>query len=244
MLKNIRHKPNGTAKASKLKLKKQSVTSDDSDYSGVDLISDSEEDEPDVEDAEEQAIIESEMEGDVVQPQQYGTDEIVHGTWNGFEVEDLNDPGAAYFEEQVATGDIPDVFLDATGWIEEAELESEDEEESLPETARRVRFDLSDSDSSPSDAEDNDHDSIFPDIFMDQGSLDPGFRRTIENDHNKDNDDPLSDDGSYWDFNGDEAELPDDVVDAAIANEEVTSSEESSGYESMFIRAIHLVKVS
>ena len=224
MSKNLRYKPNGDMKTKKKpKRSKPSVTSDDSDYDAVDLVTDSEEDEPDVEVAEEQAIIASEEEDDFELPQ---PDADGHEPWNGFEFDESPD---AYFEEQIAPADVPDVFTGATGWI--AEACSEDE--SPPETARRVRFDLSDSDSAPSDAEDNDNDSIFPDIFLDQGSLDPGFRRTIENDHNKDNDDPASDDGSYWDFDGEnEVEVVDEDHDLAADSESDSSNESSSGYES------------
>lgn len=226
MSKNISHKPIGTMKDKKrVKRSKPSVTSDDSDYDAVDLVTDSEEDEPDVEVAEEQAIIESEEEDDFDVPQ---PDAFEHETWNGF---DLDESPGAYFDEQIAPADSPDVFTGASGWIAGAETE----DESQPEAARRVRFDLSDSDSAPSDTEDNDNDNIFPDIFLDQGSLDPGFRRTIENDHNKDNDDPASDDGSYWDFDGEnEVEIVDEDHDLAADSESGSSSESSSGYESRF----------
>lgn len=200
---------------------RNSITSDDSDYSGVDLISDSEEDEPDVEVAEEQAIIESEEEDedDDATPQPEGDDD--KSSWGGFDMFDDN-PGI-FFDEQMVRPTVPDIFTGATGWI--AEAASDDE--SQPETARRVRFDLSDSDTGVSDAEDN----IFPDIFLDQGSLDPGFRRTIENDRDNDNDDPPSDDGSYWDFRGDEAETVEEDLDADC-DDKSESSYGSSGYES------------
>lgn len=221
MSRNVRQKPVGSKTGKKsVKRSKNSIASDDSDYSGVDLISDSEEDEPDVEVAEEQAIIESEEEEDYASPQPVQDDD--QDSWANFDVFEDN-PGV-YFEEQIAQivrPTVPDIFTGATGWI--ADAGSDDE--SQPETARRVRFDLSsDSDTAPSDVEDN----IFPDIFLEQGSLDPGFRRTIENDHDKDNDDPPSDDGSYWDFRGDDAEVEDE--DPNMDNQSETSCE-SSGYE-------------
>jgi hypothetical protein len=195
------------------------LTSDDDDYSGVDLISDTEEDEPDVEVAEEQAIIESEEDEDShasPQPEQEDDDA---SDWGGFELED--DPGL-FFDEQMARTNAPDMYSSATGWI--AGQNSGDE--SPTETARRVRFDLSDSDTAVSDIEDN----IFPDIFLDQNSLDPGFRRSIENDRDNDNDDPPSEDGSYWDFRGDEQETPANTdMDEGNQSE---SSYGSSGYES------------
>jgi len=218
----VRQKPNASSVGKKTtKRSRNSITSDDSDYSGVDLISDSEEDEPDVEVAEEQAIIESEEEEEdddaALQPE--GDDD--KSSWGGFDMFDDN-PGI-FFDEQIVRPTVPDIFTGATGWI--AEAGSDDE--SQPETARRVRFDLSDSDTAVSDAEDN----IFPDIFLDQGSLDPGFRRTIENDRDKDNDDPPSDDGSYWDFRGDEAETVEEELDVDCGDQSESSCG-SSGYES------------
>lgn len=224
MSKSIRHKPNGAPSGRKnLKRKKPSITSDDSDYSGVDLISDSEEDEPDVEVAEEQAIIESEEEDDFADPQS-AMEELEN--WNGFDALDDDEPDNTFFAEQLPQSDGPDVFTGAADWVADAE---ETENESQPEAPRRVRFDLADSDSELSDTEENDNDNIFPDIFLDQGSLDPSFRRTIENDHDKDNDDPPSDDGSYWDFNGEDGDMLDEGEDVAINQSD--SSCESSGYE-------------
>ena len=52
----------------------------------------------------------------------------------------------------------------------------------------------SDSDST---ATEDDHADIFPDIFVDQHSLDPSFRREIEDDA-----EDSSGSGSYWDYRG------------------------------------------
>lgn len=62
---------------------------------------------------------------------------------------------------------------------------------------RRVRFTGvpdSDSDSTASDTSEN-HSDFFPDIFVDQNSLDPGFKRQLEVE-----DDDSSTSGSYWDL--------------------------------------------
>lgn len=123
---------------------------------------------------------------------------------------------------------------------------------------RQVRFagvPDSDSDSTTSDA--SVHDSqFFPDIFVEQGSLDPGFRREIEHD----SDSSVS--SSFWDYSSGyghdqeplltfsdadllAAELPDpnaDVFPQALADEDDKKEEgvdeeengELDGYESEF----------
>lgn len=213
MSRNLRHKQSPPVQAQKsIKQPLSSDNSSDDDYAGVDLISASEEDEPDVEVAEELAIIESE-EGDdndaVLQP--YNDDD--QSSWVGFDLDDEPTFGGSdpLFHDHITRTSTPNLYTEATAW--EAS------------SARRVRFDLSDSDSS--DTETN----IFPDIFLDQNSLDPHFRQTIENDYNNDNDDPPSDEGSYWDFRGDEAEV---AADAEVdEDEDSNESTGSSGYESV-----------
>lgn len=215
MSRNLKHRRDATyapKKGSKNSSNTDDEVSFDSDYSAVDLISDSDEDEPEVEEAEEQAIIESEEDEDTATtPQPFDDDQ---SSWAGLSMEDnaqLTDNNLLDSHSQSQ-----DVFLDASTW--EAAQGSDDDPE------RRVRFDLSSSDESDAD------DSFFPDIFLDQNSLDPSFRRTIENDRDKDNDDPFSDDGSYWDFNGEEDEVPAAVVESESEDSESTVG--SSGYES------------
>jgi len=213
MSRNLRHKQSPPVLAPKL-IKKPlaSDNSSDDDYAGVDLISDNEEDEPDVEVAEEQAIIESEEDDDddaVLQPD-IDDDQ---SSWAGFDLDDEPTFRGAdrLFDEHISCTSTPNMYAETTAW----------EATSI----RRVRFDLSDSDSSDTEV------NIFPDIFLDQNSLDPQFRQTIENDHNNDNDDPPSDGGSYWDFRGDEV----DVTENPDAEEDENSdgSTGSSGYESV-----------
>lgn len=224
MSRNFREKPLTSVGKKSVKRSRNSFVSDDDDYSGVDLISDSEGDEPDVEVAEEQAIIESEEEDDdYASPQLQADDD--KSSWGGLDMFDDNPD--LFFGEQIVRPAIPDIFTVPTGWMTEAGSD----DESQPETARRVRFDLSDTDTAVSEIEDN----IFPDIFLEQGSLDPGFRRTIENDQNKDNDDPPSDDGSYWDFRGDDVEIVEEDHDCD-EDKQSESSCGSSGYESRWFR--------
>ncbi|KAL1899519.1 hypothetical protein Sste5346_002918 [Sporothrix stenoceras] len=120
---------------------------------------------------------------------------------------------------------------------------------------RQVRFaGVPDSDSDSSASEASIHDSqFFPDIFVEQGSLDPGFRREIEND----SDSSVS--SSFWDYSSGyghdqeplltfsdadllAAELPDpnaDVFPQALADEDDKKGErddeedddELDGYE-------------
>ncbi|KAI9730042.1 MAG: hypothetical protein M1818_008311 [Claussenomyces sp. TS43310] len=217
MSRNVKHARDATyvpKRPSKNSSKDRDEASYDSDYSGVDLISDSDEEEPDVEEAEEQAIIDSEEDEDIAETPQPADDD--QSSWGGFDL-DVNTRAidGPFFDAQLPSDD---VFVDASAW--EAARVSEDED-----MGRRVRFDLSSTDSSDID------ETIFPDIFLEQNSLDPGFRRTIENDHNNDNDDPFSDEGSYWDFQGDEGE---EGLAAEVASEESEDGDDSigsSGYE-------------
>lgn len=202
--------------------------SSDDDYGGVDLISDSEEDEPDVEGAEEQAIIESEEEQDgddedddlQTTPRPAIEDDEV--SWEGFE----STPGAnneTFFDEHMDR-------MNAAGHTMEAAIAdmSSSDDDHPTENLRRVRFDVSDSDNLDTDSDD----PLFPDIFLDQNSLDPSFRRIIENDDEQDP--PLSDDG-FWDSNGSDAgkavTTPDGNDDS---DSDCSGSTGSSGYESMY----------
>lgn len=64
-------------------------------------------------------------------------------------------------------------------------------------TERRVRFaNVPDSDSDSTDTDD-DHADMFPDIFVDQATLDPAIRREIDRDPEE-----SSSSGSFWDFQG------------------------------------------
>jgi hypothetical protein len=213
MSRNLRHKQSKTVAVNKaMKMPRISDESSDDDYGGVDLISDSEDDEPDVEVAEEQAIIASEEESNDFVPQPERDDD--QSSWAGFDVDDepQSVQDGLFFQEQIDRTAYPDLYTEATAWD--------------GNIRRRVRFDLSDSDSNTSDDDDN----IFPDIFVDQNSLDPSFRRAIENDN--DNYDPPSDDGSYWDFGSG------DVPEAGLAEHDDDQSDGSigsSGYESGFL---------
>lgn len=68
-----------------------------------------------------------------------------------------------------------------------------------PPVKRQVRFaGIPDSDSDSTTSETEHDNDFYPDIFVDQTSLDPAFRREIERDMEDDN----SSNDSYWDFRG------------------------------------------
>ncbi|KUJ07664.1 uncharacterized protein LY89DRAFT_601204 [Mollisia scopiformis] len=188
--------------------------SSDDDYGGVDQISDSEEDEPDVEVVEEQAIIESEDDQSTPRPFQDEDEQ----QWEGFEFhgqEEIMGQDTAFFEEQLlalANASNSDLFHNA----------SEDEAIST----RRVRFNLSDDDT----GEDED-DGFFPDIFLPKDELDASFRREVDRDKGEE----MMSDGS-WEFH--DHELAEEEIAKAIEeneDEEDTDSddvdEDSSGYD-------------
>jgi hypothetical protein len=188
MSRNLRHKSN-TATAQK-SVRRNSTNIDDSSgddaYEGVDLISDSEEDEPDVEEVEEQAIIESENDYDEDSTPRPTIDD--GQSWEGFE-----------FEHAVETT------------TERGAASSNGE--------RRVHFDLSGDDSDSTASFDN-----FPD-FIDKASLDPVFRRQIDQD---DGDDSLSD--TYWELENEDGGVP--IGEISLETEDDSDSSSGSGYES------------
>lgn len=128
----------------------------------------------------------------------------------------------------------PDNLLDYStvfGGGEETPLARKVSQESV-ETQRRVRFqdelDISEGDSSDSEADDD----LYPDLFVPQDQVDPSFLRDIEaaaDDHDLYKDDD-SDAASCWDFEADEA--------AMLFDEDSSDSDGSagsSGYESMWM---------
>jgi len=214
-----------SAKKRSRKNSRATDTSDD-DYGGVDLISDSEEDEPDVEEVEEQAIIDSaeeadddeddndedEDDDDDLQNTPRPSQDDDHSSWNGFEPESEEDLGIQhnpFFDEQYAR---THPSVDA--------LFTQDDDAASP--TRRVRFDLADSDSADSE---DDIDALFPDIFLPQDRLDPTFRRLIEKDEGQES----SSDDSYWDINNSDDNSPSKVHNTQNSSESEES--DSSGYD-------------
>ncbi|RDW70374.1 hypothetical protein BP5796_08771 [Coleophoma crateriformis] len=221
MSRNLRHKQPATPGRKTVRRSSRTTDTSDDDYAGVDLISDSEEEEPDVEVAEEQAIIDSEEDDDAPTPRP----SVDEQSWEGFDTtsqDDVLGGDGAFFDDHMARMNKPDIDTQITAWNA---TNGQTDDEDTPE-ARRVRFDLG-SDSSDS-LSDND-DSIFPDIFLDQNSLDPAFRKIIENGDEADDDPASSNDGSYWDFRGSDAEDAPDGSDNE--DNKSQSSVSSSGYE-------------
>jgi hypothetical protein len=212
MSRNLRIKYSGARK--KVSSRRSSRTTDhssDDDYAGVDLISDSEEDEPDVEVAEEQAIIDSaEEDDDDLHSTPRPSQDDDQSSWNGFDVESEDDLGEhnPFFNEQFGRTH-PSV---------NALFEVNDN----TSPTRRVRFDLSDDNTADSE---DDLEGLFPDIFLPQDRLDPGFRRLLERDDDQDS----SGNESYWDINNSDENSP-SKQDGADSDSD-SDSAGSSGYD-------------
>jgi len=196
------------------------TTSDDDDYAGVDAISDSEDgEEPDVEEVEEQAIIESE--DDVQTPRPSIDDD--QSSWDGFDTqEEILGENTQFFDDHIARGHAPDHDTEATVW---AHALSEDD----IGATRRVRFDIPNYDGADEDSgSDDDEGEIWPDLFVPQSSLDANFRRAIESNVDEVFGGSSDGEGSYWDFHGDEQNHQVKVGDEESSGD---SSAGSSGYE-------------
>jgi hypothetical protein len=213
MSRNVRnHTKAIPAKVSARRASTQTNNSSDDDYAGVDLISDTEEDEPDVEVAEEQAIIESADDNDDLNTPRPSMED----TWEGFSPESVEGENS-FFQENIARGRSPN--------MEAARLTSFEEV-----LEKHVRF------ASTPTLSDHDEDinGFWPDanLFMDQSSLAPQFRQAIEND---DDEVYASEDGGYWDFQATEASpaaFGENLDEEDEDDDDDESSTEGSGYES------------
>lgn len=177
--------------------------SDDGGYSAVEDITDSDEDEEDVDAVEEEhirtnalrnVILRSSPRPEPVEEDEEGDDENEDDDGDDDDEDDDDDA-----EDSTSWDGIPS----DTEEVHPVGHGLEDPFVPGPEDSvveRRVRFDVpesSDGDSTETD-DDIDH-GFFPDIFVDQNSLDPNFRREIE--YDPDDDDNSSNSG-FWDFNG------------------------------------------
>ncbi|CAK7266528.1 hypothetical protein SEPCBS57363_002134 [Sporothrix epigloea] len=192
--------------------------SSDGGYSALDDVSDSEDDDDDdVVAAEEEHIIQGATKARhapsprlAVQNEEEDADEEedINGDSsdeeNEEELEEVNDADFSEFaladtanQTNEKNGD--DTVLgttrfadDGASWNGISESDANMNGASAPK--RQVRFaDLPDSDSDSTSSDVSVH-QFFPDIFVEQGSLDPGFRREIEND----SDSSVS--SSFWDY--------------------------------------------
>lgn len=178
--------------------------SDDSGYSGVEDVTDSEDDDEDVFAAEEEHIINASRKRALDPPRPLIADE-----------DDDADEESEADEEDEAEPEEGDPADDSASW----DGFSSDHDELLPAhpvtrdlldqvsitPGRHVRFvgvPDSDTDSTTSEtSEVSEINGFFPDIFVEQSALDPMFRREIEDD------DETSSQGSFWDFHNGSQEI-------------------------------------
>lgn len=218
--------------------------SDEDDYNGVDLISNSEGEEPEVEQLEEKMIIDSEEENEATVQSpilSMGPPSISSGGWDGFDLDDgvfLSD--VPFFDEQISRYD-PNLIDEIAIYNAAASFEGPDSQDIeidldavTSATTRRVRFEeevRQYSDSASTTGSDDEDEDGFPDLFMHQDSLDPSFRLMIENDNDEDDGNSLTDgEGSYWDLRDrEDFELEKHGLDG---NDGSSSCGSSSGYES------------
>ncbi|KAI9737162.1 MAG: hypothetical protein M1834_000755 [Cirrosporium novae-zelandiae] len=210
---------------------------DDDDYNAVEEIDDFEDD-PEVENVEERMIIaeaEKEDRPAMASLRAASPSPSVSSTvsWGGLELNDAIFHPHPFFDDEVDflfdNGHFPELLGGSDVGAQSGTL---DDELDLPLSERHVHFEdvvrrYSDSSSSSSSNEDN----WFPDLFLQQDSLDPEFRRTIENDANMDDGHLSSDEGSIWDIEGDE-ELALEHQALDDASDSGSSCGNSSGYES------------
>lgn len=180
--------------------------SDEDGYSAV-------EDVPDSDDDEDEHVFAAEMEHILSHQQQRtahssprpahdsddsdDSDEAVdHGATDDGSEDDMAD------EESVMEDDLEDGSSESgdnvLSSVESVALGMATEERTDQPPARHVRFTGVPDTDSEFETED-DHDDVFPDIFVPQSTLDPSFRREIEYDDN-DADSYSSD--TYWDYSG------------------------------------------
>lgn len=203
MSRNMRHRstPPPAQKQPQSSPQQSQGSDSDDDYGGVDDISGSEDDEPNVEVAEERAIISSEGEEDPVVPRSYEE----YGQWEGFAFEDDSAALDNQFFEQA---------IQKTSSVEE----SLDED---PTSEKHVHWEDSESETMG----DSDIDGFWPDIFLDKNEIDPHLLRQIEKDEHNGH---FSDDGfHYGEVETDEEE--EDHEDAAEESSDADS--DSSGYD-------------
>ncbi|KAL1874939.1 hypothetical protein VTK73DRAFT_10365 [Phialemonium thermophilum] len=237
MSRNVRKKPvrAATAKLTKRRTSDSSISlnlSDDEGYSAVEEISDSDDDDEEhVNAAEEEHIISNELRrasSNPSRPLKKNPDDETEGDEDD-EDEDDDDEDEDQDEEDETTNEdddgveeteenAVDHFATWEGIVSETD---EGVTEHLPShfilgqhVERHVRFTGvpdSDSDSTTTDTT-RDIDSFFPDIFVEQNSLDPAFRREIE----YDDPDESSNSGSFWDFASSQEPFGADSDDDAV----------------------------
>ncbi|KAL7801150.1 hypothetical protein V8C43DRAFT_273403 [Trichoderma afarasin] len=227
MSRNIRQKyPATAAKAQKRRRGSDTSSSldlsDESGYSAVEDISDSEDNDEEDVTAVEEAIIVTEarprssnaprpQSDDEEEEEEDGDDDDA-----GEEAEDEDDDADVLPDDgdddnaswagilsDVDDGNASDFYHDPNAFASDPVIE------------RHVRFDVPDSDSDSTETED-DHADLFPDIFVSQNSLDPSFRKELEHDP-----DESSGSNSFWDYHGQYEEEEEEEEDSESDAEEV-----------------------
>lgn len=204
MSRNVRQRAPSTPKTQRRRRISDSSSSsldlsDDGGYSGVDDVSDSEDnDEEDVEAAEAEHIIDRALHNkhSVLPPRP-----VPESDEDGDDEEDVYDDEEE--EEEAEADDDDDGADDNSSWngiLSDVEDDPALNHDFLPKeppvVERHVRFaGVPDSDTDSTTSDVSDHGDFFPDIFVEQTSLDPAFRREIEDDR-----DDSSNSGSFWDF--------------------------------------------
>ncbi|KPM42179.1 hypothetical protein AK830_g4394 [Neonectria ditissima] len=224
MSRNVRRKnPTTPVKATKRRRRVSDTSSssfdlsDEGGYSAVEEISDSsDDDEEDVAAAEEQNILgetniatptaprprlildEDPESSDADADDDDDDDDDDEEDDANADADDDDNGSWAGIMSDVDEGGISDFFQDANVFGSDTPIE------------RHVHFDVPSSDSDSTDSED-DHADLFPDIFVSQNSLDPSFRREIENDP-----DESSGSGSFWDYSYGNADQPDSDAEEVV----------------------------
>jgi|SRR6187402_1770544 len=217
MSRNVRHKssPPPAQKTPQKSSQQTQDSSSDDDYGGVEDISGGEEDEPNVEVAEERAIISSE-DDDLHEIPRPNVDDGQE--WEGFpfEPEPVLGGEVPFFDEQMARGETIEY---------ESDSDSVSDEENTP-NQKHVRFMSPMPESETMDESEND--DMFPDIFLDKSELDPAFLLQLEQEAPDFN----SDDG-FWDYKSDADVENDADADEGEDEDDISdSSSGSSGYDS------------
>jgi hypothetical protein len=218
--------------AAELTAGEQTTDVDDEDYSGLNQISDDEDDIEKIEQLEERFIISDELK------QVFDAD----GMWP-----DIDSARRLSLDSYASEGifPLPDPS-DAIPWAGElgSSLFDQEDRASSPKpipkrklsegSSKRVRFDdeVHMSDSSSSSSSDDFDSALYPDLFLDQDKLPASVHQLIELDNQSDDGYPSNaSDQSFWDYvDMDSRNVTPDVSDAS---DESDPEAGSSGYESM-----------
>jgi len=214
MSRNIRQKfPAPPAKVTKRRGSDSSSSlnlSDDNGYSAVEDISEDDDEEEDVQAAEERHIIKNEArfgtssrsprprssddeDEDADEEDVDDDDDALSVSTVGEQDDDHDSDGSNIYMND----DGSDIEGSSPSWNGIAsEGDGTSGTETRSQTQRHVRFDVPSSDSDSTETDD-DISGFFPDLFVDQNTLDPAFRREIEHDE-----DDSSTSSAFWDHYG------------------------------------------